>query len=47
MAWRELAETLQSASKIASSPSSGKVLKVSANGTGVEWATDDQEIDFD
>jgi len=40
MAWRELAETLQSASKIASSPSSGKVLKVSANGTGVEWATD-------
>ena len=40
MAWRELAETLQRASKIESSPASGKVLKVSANGTSVEWADD-------
>ena len=37
MAWRELAETLQQANKIASSPSSGKVLKVSSDGTSVEW----------
>ncbi len=40
MAWYELAETRQGADKIASSPSSGKVLKVSSNGTSVEWADD-------
>ena len=41
MAWKDLAQTLQAADKIASSPSSGKVLKVSSNGTGVEWGDDD------
>ena len=40
MAWTELGQILQAADKIASSPSTGKVLKVKADG-GVEWATDD------
>ena len=40
MAWTELGQIRQAADKIASSPSTGEVLKVKADG-GVEWATDD------
>ena len=39
MAWKELAQTLQAADKIASSPTTGKVLKVKSDG-GVEWGDD-------
>ena len=38
--WKKLLVENPPASDIASSPSSGKVLKVSANGTSVEWADD-------
>ena len=38
--WKKLLVENPPASDIASSPSSGKVLKVSANGTGLEWADD-------
>ena len=38
--WKKLLVENPPASDIASSPSSGKVLKVSSNGTGLEWADD-------
>ena len=40
MSWKKVLTEGLSATDIASSPASGKVLKVSANGTGVEWGTD-------